>query len=113
MVTAIVVTMAVSRKRLKNDVDRRMDNAVSMSQVFMTEKDIQAVTRANFDYWISELRKGEQMTRKLRKRLEALRDKSSERSCPVCGQPVVGRPDAVYCEAMCRIRAYRQAQKSP
>jgi DNA repair exonuclease SbcCD ATPase subunit len=102
--------MGLSGKRLKNDPDRRMGMLVAGTHVFLPEKDIQALTRSNLDHWISELRQGETEVRQLRKRLEALRDQSA-RSCPVCGRPVTGRPDAIYCEATCRIRAHRQAQR--
>ena len=58
------------------------------------------------DEWIAGLRVGETGMRRLRKRLEALRD-SATRLCPVCGRPVAGRADAVYCSGNCRVRAHR------
>ncbi|MEO3922993.1 hypothetical protein ABGB07_03805 [Micromonosporaceae bacterium B7E4] len=107
--------MALSRRRLKNDVDRRLTQVVAQVPVmaFLTEKDVQSLTRSNLDYWIAELRKGETSVRQLRRRLEALRDEV-ERPCqgPECSRPVTGRPDAVYCGASCRIRAHRQQRKA-
>jgi hypothetical protein len=102
--------MALSQRRQKTDVDRRLTQVVAQLQVFLPEKDIQTLTRANLNYWIGELRRGESSVRQLRKRLEALRDRA-ERACPECGRPVTGRPDAVYCEANCRIRAHRAKRK--
>src|SRR4051794_8730901 len=98
------------RVRFKNDQERRVAQFAGAAQAFMPEKDIQQLTRATLDYLITELRNGETNVRRLRKRLEALRDQS-ERPCPVCDRPVTGRPDAIYCNAACRIKAHRQARR--
>jgi ferredoxin len=102
--------MVMPQRRLKNDPDRRMDMLVTNTNVLFPLKDFEHLNRKNLDYWITELRKGETSVRHLRKRLEALRD-GSERTCPACGRPVTGRPDAIYCTTNCRVRAHRQAKK--
>ncbi len=102
--------MGTPRKLLKNDPDRRMSAMVEMTAVGMPERELQQLDRANLDQWIAGLRHGERKVRHLRKRLEALRDQS-HRTCPVCGRPVTGRPDAVYCDSSCRVRAHRRARK--
>lgn len=89
-----------------------MLHCASAGQVFMTERDIQALTRKNLPHWIAELRESEAMTRRLRKRLEALQDEI-EKPCPVCGRPVAGRSDAVYCGSSCRLRAHRTSHATP
>jgi hypothetical protein len=63
--------------------------------------------RSDFDMWVGQLRRAEASIRRYRKRLEALRDGRVPRRCPVCGGPVAGRADAVYCGDLCRLRAYR------
>jgi len=63
--------------------------------------------RHDFDMWVDQLRRAETSIRRHRKRLEALRDGRVPRRCPVCGGPVAGRADAVYCGDVCRLRAYR------
>jgi hypothetical protein len=108
--TDTVVTMVLSQRRLKNDPDRRLDALVTRTKVFLAPKDLDQLTRKNLDHWITELREGETSVRHLRKRLEALRD-GVERTCPACGRPVTGRPDAIYCTTECRVRAHRQAKK--
>lgn len=61
----------------------------------------------HLDWWIVHLRQAETSVRRLRKRMEALRDGRPSRVCPGCGGPVTGRADAVYCGSGCRLRAYR------
>ena len=61
---------------------------------------------AMLDHYIAELRESETETRALWKRLASLRDEST-RKCPVCGGPVTGRSDRVYCRAACRVKAHR------
>lgn len=63
--------------------------------------------RHDFDMWVGQLRRAEASIRRYRKRLEALRDGRAPRRCPVCGGPVSGRADAVYCGDVCRLRAFR------
>jgi hypothetical protein len=63
--------------------------------------------RHDFDMWVNQLRRAETSIRRYRKRLETLRDGRAPRRCPVCGGPVAGRADAVYCGDVCRLRAYR------
>ena len=47
---------------------------------------------------------------KLATRIEALQA-GDDRSCPVCGKPVGGRSDAVYCGSDCRVKAFRSRHK--
>jgi len=103
--------MAVARRHLKNDVDQRMLNVAMAGQVFLPEKDILALEPKALSGFIEELRKSETQTRHLRKRLEALRDKSA-RACPACGRPVAGRSDAIYCGPECRVRAHRESRRN-
>ena len=103
--------MTVSRRYLKNDPDRRMFNIALSTQVWMPEKVLQTLNPKALDGFIEDLRKGEAMTRKLRERLEALRNKSA-RKCPSCGRSVVGRSDAIYCTTPCRIKAHRESRRN-
>jgi ferredoxin len=103
--------MAQSRRWLKNDPDRRMLAVVQNTRAFFPEKDIQALDRRNLDHWIAELRKGEADVRRLRIRLEALQAEV-DRPCRLCGRPVAGRADAIYCTSECRVRAHRKARQA-
>ncbi len=103
--------MAVARRHLKNDVDQRMLAMATGGQVFLPEKDLLALNPKGLSGFIEELRKSETQTRHLRKRLEALQDKSA-RACPACGRPVAGRSDAIYCRSECRVRAYRESRRN-
>ncbi len=80
-------------------------------EVWLPEQELRALDPKNLDYFIDRLSYIETTTRNLRNRLEGIRD-GSERTCPVCGRPVAGRADAIYCEANCRVRAYRESQRN-
>ena len=95
----------------RTHVDQRMPYVVAQTQVSLTEQEIQALNRNDLDHLITELRRGETAVRHLRKRLEALLGQV-QRSCPVCGAAVSGRPDAVYCGSRCRLRAHPGAKGS-
>ncbi len=115
-------------KRLKNDRPEVLRNTrhlqpakvigrtvvglkgLCMGVVLLEDEHYEVLDRTNLDYWIGELRSSEASVRRLRKRLEALRDEVG-RLCPVCGRPVIGRADAVYCGSNCRIRAHREARR--
>jgi hypothetical protein len=73
-------------------------------------EDLSRLTPEELDAIIGELRKGEAMTRQLRKRLEALRAEAP-RVCPQCGEPVTGRRGAIYCTPKCRVQAHRSAKR--
>jgi hypothetical protein len=106
-------TRAVTRKRLVNDPDRRMDNVVlDASLVGFPESDFPKLDRTNLDYWIDTLRQGEAQVRRLRKRLEALRD-GGERVCGRngCSRNIFGRSDALYCSTDCRVAAHRERRR--
>ncbi len=103
--------MAVASRHLKNDADKRMHSAATSGQVFLPDKDLLALNPKGLSVFIEELRKSETQTRQLRKRLEALRDKSV-RACPACGRPVAGRSDAIYCSPECRVRAHRESRRN-
>ena len=103
--------MAVPRRHLKNDPDWRIVDVVSGTHVWMPDKDLRALDPKMLDGLIEDLRKGEAMTRKLRERLEALRN-TSARECPSCGRPVVGRSDAIYCTGSCRVKAHRESRRN-
>ncbi len=75
------------------------------------EKDFAALDRRNLDFWIADLIRSEASVRRLRRRLEAIRD-GSEKTCPTCGRSFAGRADAIYCEPACRIRAHREAKRN-
>lgn len=102
--------------QLRNDVERRFEEFVASrgGGWFWPERDFARLDKRHLARWIKELRAGEASLRKLRKRLEALQG-AVERPCPapivggegVCNRPVVGRVDAVYCCAECRLRAHR------
>ena len=106
VVTNRVVTVTTPTKTLKNDPDRRMGWVVSSVQVDFPERDLPALDRTNLDGWIADLRKGEAAVRRLRQRLEALRD-DAKRQCDQCGRPLIGRADARYCSDRCRVQAHR------
>lgn len=95
-------------KTLKNDPNRRMTNLVSSlgGGVAFPERDFPQLDRWRLGEWIAELRAGEASIRRLRKRLETLRD-DVERKCGWCGGPVAGRADATYCSGNCRVKAHR------
>jgi hypothetical protein len=92
--------------RLRNDADRRMAEVISSLRFAVAPLGVGGVSRGNLDTWIRELREREASVRRLRRRLEALRD-GDGRTCPACGRPVLGRADAIYCSSLCRIRAHR------
>ena len=94
--------------RLRNDADRRMAEVIKNLRFAVAPLGVAEVSRGNLDTWIRELRDREASVRRLRKRLEALRD-GDGRSCPACGRPVLGRADAIYCSSLCRIRAHRRS----
>ena len=87
-----------------------MDAVVVSTGVSFPASDFDRLNRRHLDGWIVDLAKGEAAVRRLRKRLEALRNEST-RACPVCGRPVAGRSDAVYCSSACRVRAHRDAHR--
>ena len=101
--------------QLKNDVDRRMENVVAQQGgcAYFPDRDLARLDRRHLTRWIKDLRKGETELRKFRQRLEALQGEV-DRPCPSprpgggeCGRPVVGRADAIYCTAYCRVQAHR------
>jgi hypothetical protein len=95
------------RRVLRTDADRRTEKLVTGIVIpFVRPDDLDGVSRVNLERWTRQLRDRETQLRQIRKQLEALQSKDS-RACPVCGRPVAGRPDKVYCSASCRIRAHR------
>lgn len=99
-------------RRLEKDPDARLEGQLRHNvELFLPQAQLLALDPRNHDWFIDQLRHVETTTRELRHRLEAIRD-GSEKTCPVCGRPVVGRADAVYCESNCRIRAHREAKRN-
>jgi len=70
------------------------------------DTELAQVDRARLPLAIELLQAAEVSARRLRQRLEALHARTS-RPCPVCGTPVTGRIDRVYCGDRCRQRAHR------
>jgi hypothetical protein len=100
------------RRRLERDPDARLEGMLRHNvELFVPQQQLHNLDPRNLDYFIDELRHVEATTRELRQRLEAVRD-GQEKKCPVCGRPVVGRADAIYCESNCRIRAHREAKRN-
>ena len=100
------------RQRLAKDPDARLEGMLQHNvDVWLPQEQLRALDPRNLDYFIDSLRRTETTTRNLRNRLEAIRD-GAERPCPVCGRPVVGRADAIYCETNCRIRAHREGKRN-
>jgi hypothetical protein len=100
------------RQRLAKDPDARLEGMLQHNvEVWLPQQQLEALDPRNLDYFIDSLSRTETATRNLRNRLEAIRD-GVERTCPVCGRPVAGRSDAIYCESNCRIRAHREAKRN-
>ena len=60
-----------------------------------------------WDEWIAKFRDGEAALRKLRLRVDALRDGEALPECQHCGESFAGRSDARYCSTRCRVAAHR------
>ena len=108
----IAADKALGRSHKRIDSNRIVEQTVVSLEG--TETALRLVNYTELDLtqapeWIAGLRRGETAVRHLRKRLEALRD-DVQRTCPVCGAAVSGRPDAVYCGSPCRVRAHRQSK---
>lgn len=76
------------------------------------EQDLPRVDRARLPLAIELLHDAELGARRLRQRLEALHARTG-RPCPVCGNPVTGRVDRMYCSDRCRQRAHRAGTSKP
>jgi hypothetical protein len=103
----------VRKREVRNPASERLLRVVLHSESFShySDTDLAELSADDLDYFIAELGKGETRIRQLRKRMEALQN-GARRACPQCGRLVAGRPDAIYCDSGCRVRAYRARRKA-
>jgi hypothetical protein len=66
----------------------------------------------DLDAAITDLRKAEAATRRLRLRLQALREGQSLPMCEYCGNEIAGRKGARFCSASCRTLHNRLEKRS-
>ena len=109
------MTPRLDNRSLRNRPADRVYNVVmsptsNPGQFFTPGGVAEIVASGTLPELIEAARETERAARETRLWLESLAGKGELRTCPVCGSPLMGRADRVFCSSTCRQRQHRSSR---